>query len=58
MPYRLNVHTADFSKYNLGTAFLILALVPFNFNLNKDRTCLQNRIDSVSLIVLNHFVSL
>ena len=58
--YRLNVHTADFSKYNLGPAFLILALIllPFNFNVNKDGTCLQNHVDSVSLMVLNYFVSL
>ena len=58
MAYWLNVHTADFSKYNLGPAFIILALVSFNFNVNKDITCVQNRIDSVSLMVLNHFVSL
>ena len=57
MLYKLNVCTTDFSKYNLGPAFLMLALASFNFIVNKDRTCLQDRIDSVSLIVVNHFIS-
>ena len=55
MSYRLNVNTADFSKYNLGPAFLSLAIVPFNLNV---RTCLQNRTYLVSLMVLNHLVCL
>ena len=54
MLYRLNLHTADFSKYNLGPTFLILTLVQFNVNVNKDRTCLQNCIALVSLMVLTH----
>ena len=58
MAYRLCIHTEDLSKHNLGPAFLIFALAPFNFDVNKNRTCLQNRIDSVSLMVLNYFVSL
>ena len=58
MANRLNVHTADFLKYNLRPALFILALQPFSFNVYRDRTCLQNRIDSVSLMVFNHFLSL
>ena len=58
MANRLNVHTADLLKYNLRPALFILALQPFSFNVYRDRTCLQNRIDSVSLMVFNHFLSL
>ena len=58
MANRLNVHTADFLKYNLRPALFILALQPFSFNVYRDRPCLQNRIDSVSLMVFNHFLSL
>lgn len=58
MANKLNVHTADFLKYNLRPALLILALQPLSFNVYRDRTCLQNRIDSVFLMVFNHFLSL
>ena len=37
MTYRLCIHTEDLSKYNLGTAFLIFTLAPFNFDVNKNR---------------------
>ena len=35
MAYRLCIHTEDLSKYNLGPAFLIFALAPFNLTLTK-----------------------
>ena len=43
--HRLNVHSAGFSKYNLGPDFLNLAVVTFSFNIYKNRRWLKNHID-------------
>ena len=43
--HKLNVHSAGFSKYNLGPDFLNLAVVTFSFNIYKNRRSLKNHID-------------
>ena len=56
--HRLNVHKAEFSKCNLGPDVLNSALVTFSFNVYKNSRWLQNHIDWIFLLALNHFVSL
>ena len=56
--HRSNVHSAEFSKYNLDPDFLNLALVTVSLNVYKNRRLLKNHTDWISLLALNNFVSL
>ena len=56
--HRSNVHSSEFSKYNLDPDFLNLALVTFSLNVYKNRRLLKNHTDLISLLALNNFVSL
>ena len=56
--HRSNVHSAEFSKYNLDPDFLNLALVTVSLNVYKNKRLLKNHTDWISLLALNNFVSL